>query len=65
MYERARDHPQRLVAGVVTEAVVDLLEAIDVDEQDSERAPQALVLLHPPQQRRLPEATIAHAGKRI
>ena len=35
--KRSRDLLEQLVAGVVAEAVVDLLEAVEVDEQDGQR----------------------------
>src|SRR5262249_40163837 len=36
LLEPARDDPQELVAGVVAEAVVDLLEAVEVDEENGD-----------------------------
>ena len=57
--------PSGVVADVVTEAVVDQLEMVQISEQDAERTPEALVLVEPPGEHGLPEPAVADARERV
>ena len=63
--ERRGDEPEDGVAGLVAVAVVDRLEAVDVDEEEAEREPVALGLAEPGGQLGLGPAPVADARERV
>ncbi len=54
-----------VVAGGVAEGVVDQLEAVEVEHQDGERVPVALVELHVPVQFLLQEPAVVQPGEGV